>query len=659
MNLPSSSFLARSLDKDVLAENTHENRKRRTASTGNLSLYEDGDEDLNDDLDHNTDLPTPVAIDFSELAFLLEGTESQGHTTDELVANSAADFVTMVANNPQVWFDVLSRTPTLIKERKAKRDRMNGDILRYSHENKRLRNERDNALDERDEALVERDEARQAIRNDKAPTTFIPNAGPTPAHVALQQEFEGYKRLAQDTVDSRNNDYYDLERDLLKVQNELYEAQNDLDAADDDFEQQKQVIENLTNERDQAVHNLQQQGESQTQPHASLFGARPAAQRLNALRQDRERSQSRQPAERVREPAPRPQTDERAPRPSVAPSAALSSLSARPTVRFPDPDIFKGDDTAKYRMWRSKMTAKIRSSYGNDSDFRTVMDYVHSRTDGQAWQIIENHSEFSRSPWTSIEQCWEELDNNYMSKDEEAKAEIEYALCKQSHGESYIKWMITLRDLAARSGKELKARDVWMKLNEVYQKKTIQLTTKTFTEFDAFCVIEENAYEAMKSMRGATKTSNTESGTGRGRGRGANNTPGTSGTPSNRSGGSRGGSGRGEVARYLPNKYSNLPKKTDPGVTERIFKNNLCFACREPGHSAGAKQCPFNTERGKYAFADVPREMTKAQYETFQHGRGTALNAMDDYENNALPESEEQLRIQSAPHQQGNGSLHQ
>jgi hypothetical protein len=25
------------------------------------------------------------------------------------------------------------------------------------------------------------------------------------------------------------------------------------------------------------------------------------------------------------------------------------------------------------------------------------MDYVHSRTDGQAWQIIENYSEFSRS----------------------------------------------------------------------------------------------------------------------------------------------------------------------------------------------------------------------------------------------------------------------
>ena len=71
------------------------------------------------------------------------------------------------------------------------------------------------------------------------------------------------------------------------------------------------------------------------------------------------------------------------------------------------------------------MTAKIRSSYGNDADFRTVMDYIHSRTDGQAWQIIENHGETGRSAWTSIDAYWEELDNNYLPKDEEAKAESE------------------------------------------------------------------------------------------------------------------------------------------------------------------------------------------------------------------------------------------
>ena len=75
LNLPSSSFLARPLAKSLLAKHTKENSKRRTTSAGNLSLHEN-DDDLNDNLDHDTDLPTPVAVDFSELAFLLKGTES-------------------------------------------------------------------------------------------------------------------------------------------------------------------------------------------------------------------------------------------------------------------------------------------------------------------------------------------------------------------------------------------------------------------------------------------------------------------------------------------------------------------------------------------------------------------------------------------------------
>jgi hypothetical protein len=47
------------------------------------------------------------------------------------------------------------------------------------------------------------------------------------------------------------------------------------------------------------------------------------------------------------------------------------------------------------------MIAKIRSSYGGSdkTDFRTILDYVHSRTEGQAWQIIKNHtSDLARRP---------------------------------------------------------------------------------------------------------------------------------------------------------------------------------------------------------------------------------------------------------------------
>jgi hypothetical protein len=185
-------------------------------------------------------------------------------------------------------------------------------------------------------------------------------------------------------------------------------------------------------------------------------------------------------------------------------------------------------------------------------------------------------------------------------------------MCKQSDNESYIKWIIHLRNLAARSGHILESDNVWMKLNDVYKKKTIQMRTKPFTEFDNFCITEENAYEAMKTMRTAApkalgSSGNNNAGAGRSRrGRGNASDPAPASGNNNRTG------GRSEVVRYIPIKFKNLPKKTDPGETDRIYKNNLCFGYRQPGYSAGDKQCPFNTERGRYAFTDVPREMTKA-----------------------------------------------
>jgi hypothetical protein len=631
----SRQSLADALDKD-------DTGLARRASRASISLRMD--DDLDDDEDEQgprqgTQLALPV-IDFSEFGFLLEGTASQGHNPDELVANDPGQFKTMVDVNQQVWFDVLSKIPGLIQERKEKRDVMNGRLATFKHENTRLRKERNDALLDLDHARRERDNARKDLSSGK-------DHGPSPAMIALQKEYSDFKALTMTEIgireaelDEKDSEYEALEREL-----EGLEAEHN------------QKLDALTAERDQAIHNLQQkqqQAESQTQPHADIF-ARPA-RRLNALRQPA-RELSRQRGA----PSPNRQRERSPTHFSSAPTNASSSTKLNP--RFPDPEIFKGDDVSKYRMWRSKMAAKLRSTYGGaDADFRTVMDYIHSRTEGQTWQIIENHSsENSRLPWTTVEQCWEELDNNYAPRDEEAKAEIEFALCKQPTGESYTKWMISLRDLAARSGRELKANDVWMKLNDVYQKKAAQHRFKKFPEFDEFCIAEENAYDAMKAMRPKASGSGNNhndaggagSGRGRGRGRGNAGDPADHNDNNNRTGGTR-----GEVVRYIPLKFKSLPKKTDPGETDRIFKNNLCFSCRQPGHSAGAKQCVFSTERGRYAFADVPREMTKDQYETFQRQRGSAINAMDDYENgNALPEPE-QLRIENAP-SQGNGTLRQ
>ncbi|KAM0691544.1 hypothetical protein Q7P36_007743 [Cladosporium allicinum] len=188
-----------------------------------------------------------------------------------------------------------------------------------------------------------------------------------------------------------------------------------------------------------------------------------------------------------------------------------------------------------------------------------------------------------------------------------------------------------------------------MKLNDVYKKKAIQQRFKPFADFDDFCISEENAYDAMQSIRTAapkasgSSSSNTESSSGR---------SGRNGSSRGRRGGntSSSSSGRGEIVHYIPMKYNNLPKKNEPAETERIHKYNLCFSCCQPGHSAGAKQCVFSLDRSRFAFADIPCEMTKQQYEDFTRGRGTALHAINDYEDadNALPEPEDHLRIENA-----------
>ena len=76
-------------------------------------------------------------------------------------------------------------------------------------------------------------------------------------------------------------------------------------------------------------------------------------------------------------------------------------------------------------------------------------------------------------------------------------------------------------------------------------------------------------------------------------------------------------------------------------------------ATNHEGSLLGKNVSPTKFESGKesgFAFADIPCEMTKQQYEDFTRGRGTALHAINDYEDadNALPEPEDHLRIENA-----------
>ena len=110
---------------------------------------------------------------------------------------------------------------------------------------------------------------------------------------------------------------------------------------------------------------------------------------------------------------------------------------------------------------------------------------------------------------------------------------------------------------------------------------------KSFAELDDFYVTEENAYEAIKAIRPTTKasgssSSNAELGSSRSS-RGGSSRSRRGGNASSSSG------SRGEIVRYIPIKFNNLPKKNEPAKTERIYKNNLYFSYRQPSYSASAR----------------------------------------------------------------------
>jgi hypothetical protein len=242
---------------------------------------------------------------------------------------------------------------------------------------------------------------------------------------------------------------------------------------------------------------------------------------------------------------------------------------------------------------------------------------------------------------------------------------MEYSMLKQKDGQDYSKFMISLKDVAARADKEIKTNEVWMKLNEALQRKCSYLRFKSFADLDDFCLDQESAYYAIKALYPRTITGARDDiylgiGPGRGRGRGR----GAFGNPPDR----RTQSAPASVVRYIPREYENMPKAREPVEAARITRLRLCWSCRKLGHASGDPTCIFSRAKGRYAFADVPREMPRAKGDAYLRqygGRVTAwtpggasnnvisLNAITKGQFE-LPAPEEQLTITQTP-DQGNG----
>ncbi|KAM0708516.1 hypothetical protein Q7P35_005168 [Cladosporium inversicolor] len=590
-------------------------------------------------------------FDYSWALTLLQNTESQGTNAEELTADDADALVERIQNNRTLWWDILQSVDEQV-------ERLEDDITSYQAS--------------RDKYFNQAQEYCQQVLNLKGKGEATRNPDDLAAFEDLQAKFNDFRQRTRLELDERDqslaeqvNCNLEVEDEVLVLQRDLDTAQNDLAAVRNALDAAEQDCDFAQNVLDQSQADTCPQSQTQKAFDVDNFFKKPAipgrttrdpSMRDNPLR-PRARSHSRHREDHSR-PHSRYCEDRSLPRcaqASSTPGAASSAYSTKLDRRFPDPEIFTGADSSKYCMWRSKMKAKLRASYDHDKDVQTLLDYLHSRTTGQAWQVIDNHNIDKKAPWLSMQEAWSALDGMYQSRDKEAKAEMEFTLLTQDPGQDYSKFMVALKDVAARADHQIKANDVWMKLNEALQKKSAHLCFKTFTKLDDFCLDQELAYHAMKMLRpkapaGASKD---DFSLGRGRGRGRGNNPPDCRTQSAPPG----------IIRYLPCKYQNLPKACDPIEAACICTNNLCFGCRESGHGAGDPSCIFAKSKGCYAYADVPYEMTAEQGNAYMKKNGgtvtqptfgsTSNNAIsfnaiaegqfDD--SHALPPPETQARI--------------
>jgi hypothetical protein len=184
---------------------------------------------------------------------------------------------------------------------------------------------------------------------------------------------------------------------------------------------------------------------------------------------DRSRDSARRPIPNNNERISTPGASSRA-----TPGASSSRTGVERNARWPDPEMFTGDDSTKYRKWCSDMEAKLRNSYP-DSDFITQIDYVKSRTSDTAWTLIDNHVNcYAVDLWNSMNDCWSEFDTNYLSKHEASHAKMLLNMLTLKDW-NYKKFILEFKNLAAKANFKPDAQDLWLKLPKTLQKDTMHL----------------------------------------------------------------------------------------------------------------------------------------------------------------------------------------
>jgi len=121
-----------------------------------------------------------------------------------------------------------------------------------------------------------------------------------------------------------------------------------------------------------------------------------------------------------------PEENTRRTREATLPTVVSRATSYADNARWPDPPMFDGIDRKKYPQWKRKVQQKLRNSKGSFPGIQNEIDYIASRTEDLAYDVIADRaSPDAADPYDTTKDLWRDMDYAFEDDDKSATAEAE------------------------------------------------------------------------------------------------------------------------------------------------------------------------------------------------------------------------------------------